>query len=194
MPPLGYALGQLHGLYIVAQNAQGLVIVDTHAAHERVVYEKLKRSFHDKAMPVQTLLIPITFEADELDVSTAQDEQQTLNALGLDLQPMSPRTLALRSLPQMISKNDAPALVIDVLSELRHSGSSRSLAEQQDALLSSMACHGAVRANRALTLDEMNGLLRDMENTAGADQCNHGRPTWSQLSVSDLDKLFMRGR
>ena len=193
-PPLGFALGQIHGVYIVAQNADGLVVVDMHAAHERVVYERLKAAFHDDQITTQSLLIPITFEADAIDIETVEQESATLRKLGLDLRAIGPQTLALRSLPSLVSKNNAPKLCLDVLAEIRHSGSNRTMIQAQDELLASMACHAAVRANRVLTIDEMNTLLRDMENTAGADQCNHGRPTWRQLSMPELDKLFLRGR
>ena len=193
-PPLGFALGQIHGVYIIAQNTAGLVVIDMHAAHERVVYERLKAAFHSDQISTQSLLIPITFEAEPIDIETVELEAATLLKLGLDLQAVGPQTLALRSLPSLVSKNNAAKLCLDVLAEIRHSGSNRTMIQAQDDLLASMACHAAVRANRVLTIDEMNTLLRDMENTAGADQCNHGRPTWRQLSMSELDKLFLRGR
>ncbi len=194
LPPLGYALAQLQGVYILAQNTHGLVIIDMHAAHERVVYEKLKTNLRLSQMPVQALMVPVTFEADEADIATANAEQNLLASLGLELDQMGSKQLALRSLPALLSPRSAIKLCQDVLAELRTTGSARSLEQRQDNLLATMACHAAVRANRVLTLDEMNALLRDMENTAGADQCNHGRPTWSQLSMSDLDRLFLRGR
>jgi DNA mismatch repair protein MutL len=194
IPPLGYALGQLHGVYVIAQNSQGLLIVDMHAAHERVVYEKLKTAMRLQQLPLQNLLIPISFDVDEMDVATAIAEQAHLKRLGLELDALGPKQLALRSLPALLSVNNAARLCLDILAELRVAGSTRTLEQREDNLLASMACHAAVRANRALTLDEMNGLLRDMENTAGADQCNHGRPTWAQLSMAQLDTLFLRGR
>jgi DNA mismatch repair protein MutL len=194
IPPLGYALGQLHGVYIIAQNSQGLLIVDMHAAHERVVYEKLKTAMRLQQLPLQNLLIPISFDVDEMDVATAIAEQVHLKRLGLELDALGPKQLALRSLPALLSVNNAARLCLDILAELRVAGSTRTLEQREDNLLASMACHAAVRANRALTLDEMNGLLRDMENTPGADQCNHGRPTWAQLSMAQLDTLFLRGR
>jgi DNA mismatch repair protein MutL len=193
-PPLGYALAQLHGVYILTQNAHGLVIVDMHAAHERVVYEQLKLNLRQSTMPVQSLLVPVTFEADEADIATAVSEQTILTNLGLELDQLGSKQLALRSLPSLLSARNAVKLCQDVLAELRTTGSARSVEQRQDNLLATMACHAAVRANRVLTLDEMNALLRDMENTAGADQCNHGRPTWSQLTIADLDRLFLRGR
>ncbi len=193
-PPLGFAVAQLHGVYILAQNTHGLVIVDMHAAHERVVYEKLKLNLRQHQMPVQALLVPVIVEANESDIATAGSEQVLLKSLGLELDQFGEKQLALRSLPALLSARTAVKLCQDVLAELRTTGSARSLEQRQDNLLATMACHAAVRANRVLTIDEMNGLLRDMENTAGADQCNHGRPTWSQLSMADLDRLFLRGR
>jgi DNA mismatch repair protein MutL len=194
IPPLGYALGQLHGVYVIAQNSQGLLIVDMHAAHERVVYEKLKTAMRLRQLPLQNLLIPLSFDVDEMDVATAIAEQAHLKRLGLELDALGPKQLALRSLPALLSVNNAARLCLDILAELRVAGSTRTLEQREDNLLASMACHAAVRANRALTLDEMNGLLREMENTPGADQCNHGRPTWAQLSMAQLDTLFLRGR
>jgi DNA mismatch repair protein MutL len=165
-----------------------------HAAHERVVYEKLKTAMRLQQLPLQNLLIPISFDVDEMDVATAIAEQVHLKRLGLELDALGPKQLALRSLPALLSVNNAARLCLDILAELRVAGSTRTLEQGEDNLLASMACHAAVRANRALTLDEMNGLLRDMENTPGADQCNHGRPTWAQLSMAQLDTLFLRGR
>jgi DNA mismatch repair protein MutL len=192
--PLGFALGQLHGIYIIAQNSKGLVVVDMHAAHERVVYEKLKKSVRTAQVPLQQLMVPVSFEADELDIATAQAEANHLTQLGLELDAIGPRQLALRTLPTLLSVNNAARLCLDILAELRVSGSTRTLEQREDHLLATMACHSAVRANRVLTINEMNALLRDMENTAGADQCNHGRPTWIQFDLSQLDHLFLRGQ
>ena len=192
--PLGKAIAQIAGIYVLAENAQGLVIVDMHAAHERVVYERLKTSLAASSIDSQTLLIPATFAATALEVSTAESHADTLRTLGLDVSALTPTVLAVRSQPAALVGGDVVELVRSVLAELTQWGASRVVERAQDQILSTMACHGAVRANRQLTLDEMNALLRDMERTDRADQCNHGRPTWRQVTVKELDAMFWRGR
>ena len=194
LPELGFALAQLSGIYILAQNKQGLIIVDMHAAHERVMYEQLKAAANGSALASQPLLIPVTFTADSLDVATASEQRDTLREFGLEVGVLSPTALAVRSIPALLKDADAADLAKRVLAELREFGASRTLTERRNELLSTMACHGAVRANRQLTVPEMNALLRAMERIDRADQCNHGRPTWFQITIEELDRMFMRGR
>jgi len=192
--PLGRAIGQVAGIYVLAENRHGLVVVDMHAAHERIVYEQLKASLGRAAIEAQPLLIAATFAASPTEVATAETQHEALHLLGLDISPISPTTLAVRSRPAALARANLIELARAVLAELALLDASDVIARAQHELLATMACHGAVRANRQLTLPEMNALLRDMERTERADQCNHGRPTWRQITLKELDALFMRGR
>ena len=192
--PLGNAIAQIAGIYVLAENAQGLVIVDMHAAHERVVYERLKASLAASRIDAQPLLIPATFAATAAEIATAEAHADTLHTLGLEMSPLSPTVLAIRSQPAALAGGDAVELARSLLAELAEHEASSVVQRAQHEILSTMACHGAVRANRALSVAEMNALLRDMERTERADQCNHGRPTWRQITRRELDALFWRGR
>jgi DNA mismatch repair protein MutL len=195
--PLGRAIAQLHGIYILAENTAGLVLVDMHAAHERIVYERLKAQIdagEEARIASQALLIPATFAATPEEIATAEGQGEVLARLGLEVEPFSARTLAVRAVPAALAQGNALDLARAVLAELAQHGASRVIERAQHELLATMACHGAVRANRRLTEPEMNALLRQMEATDRADQCNHGRPTWRQISLRELDQLFLRGR
>jgi DNA mismatch repair protein MutL len=192
--PLGRAVAQIGGVYILAENRHGLVIVDMHAAHERIVYERLKLTLDAAQIESQPLLIPVTFAATPAEIATAESQQDVLQQLGLDVTPLSTSVLAVRAVPAALRDADVVELTRAVLADLLQTEGSRVVQRARDEVLATMACHGAVRANRQLTLAEMNALLRDMERTARADQCNHGRPTWRQLTMRELDALFLRGR
>ncbi len=192
--PLGRAIAQLQGVYILAENTQGLVVVDMHAAHERIVYERLKQQLDDQQVASQPLLIPATFAATPDEVATAEDCAEVLTTLGLEVTALSPKTLAVRAVPTTLAQGDPVELARSVLAELGQHDASSVVQRARNELLATMACHGAVRANRRLTLDEMNALLRQMEVTERSDQCNHGRPTWRQVGMKELDALFLRGR
>jgi DNA mismatch repair protein MutL len=193
-PPLGFAIAQLHGIYILAQNAEGLVVVDMHAAHERITYERLKCSVDAGDLVSQPLLVPLSLAVSSREADLAETEQGFFRRLGFEIERMGPETLLVRAVPVLLGQARAEALVRDVLADFAVHGSTRRVEETQNELLATMACHGSVRAGRQLSLTEMNALLRDMEATERSGQCNHGRPTWTRLSLSDLDRLFLRGR
>ena len=194
VPPLGFALAQLAGVYILSQNNQGLIVVDMHAAHERIVYERLKTAFEADRIPTQSLLIPATLHASRLDVALVEENAQALRQLGFELAASGPEALMVRSVPAALCDADPVELARAVLREIHEHGAARALQEQRDHMLATMACHAAVRANRTLSVSEMNALLREMEATERSGQCNHGRPTWTQISMAELDRLFQRGQ
>jgi DNA mismatch repair protein MutL len=193
-PPLGYTLGQLHGVYILAQNEAGLVLVDMHAAHERIVMEKLKKNLDAGAVQRQRLLVPAVLSADALDIAAAEENREVLERLGLEVAVSGPNELSVRAAPVALAAGDIGGLTREVLREIREYGAAEALSGRQNELLATMACHAAVRANRSLSIPEMNALLREMEDTERSGSCNHGRPTWYQLTLADLDRLFLRGR
>ncbi|MGO1540997.1 MAG: DNA mismatch repair endonuclease MutL [Luteimonas sp.] len=193
-PPLGYALAQLHGVYILSQSSEGLIVVDMHAAHERIGYEKLKRAHDSEGLRMQPLLVPQAVAVSEREAEMAEREAATLAELGFEVSRSGPQSLILRGVPALLAEGDTEALLRDVLADLREHGASRRVASARDELLSTMACHGSVRANRRLTIPEMNALLRQMEETERSGQCNHGRPTWARFGLGEIDRWFMRGR
>ena len=193
-PPLGYALAQLHGIFILAENAEGLILVDMHAAHERITYEHMKQSWQQDRLRSQPLLVPLSVAVSSREADFVEQQPETFNRLGFVVERVGPESLLVREVPALLRHADSEGMVRDVLSDVLAHGSSQRIDQQVDAILSSMACHGSVRANRHMTVTEMNALLRDMEATERSGQCNHGRPTWTQLTVKQLDKLFMRGQ
>jgi len=193
-PPLGFALAQLHGVYILAQNQHGLVLVDMHAAHERITYERFKTGLAEDGIRSQNLLVPVTVHVSEREADMIDEHSDSLESLGISCNRSGPQTVVVRKVPTLLQQADMTRLLQDVLSELVSDGKSLKIESEMDEVLSSMACHGSVRANRQLNVAEMNALLRDMERTERAAQCNHGRPTWVQLDMQSLDRLFLRGR
>jgi DNA mismatch repair protein MutL len=194
IPPLGFALAQLHGVYVLSQNEQGLVLTDMHAAHERITYERLKRRHSEGGIRGQRLLVPVDVRVSEAEADLAERRREDLVELGLVVDRSAPESLLLREVPALLAQSDAAELLRDVLGDLESLGRSGRVEAAANEILSTMACHGSVRANRALTLAEMNALLRDMERTERSGHCNHGRPTWVQLDMPTLDRLFLRGR
>jgi DNA mismatch repair protein MutL len=194
VPPLGFAVAQLAGIYILAENRDGLVVIDMHAAHERITYEKLKRSFDDRNLVRQPLLVPETMSVAESEADLAEASREALEQFGLVVDRTGPTRLTIREVPVLLRNADVESLLRDVLSDLAESGQSHRIASESEELLATMACHHSVRANRLLSIDEMNALLREMESTERADQCNHGRPTWTTITLAELDRLFLRGR
>ena len=194
VPPLGFAIAQLAGVYVLAENAEGLIVVDMHAAHERIVYEKLKRGFDRKELVRQPLLVPVSVAVSEREADLVAASGELLQRIGLIVDRSGPTTLLVREIPTLLSGADAEALLRDVISDISETGDSSRIEDANHEFLATMACHNSVRANRQLTIAEMNALLREMEQTERADQCNHGRPTWTSISMAELDRLFLRGR
>ncbi|WP_320826272.1 DNA mismatch repair endonuclease MutL [Reinekea sp.] len=194
IPPLGFAMAQLHGVFILAQSEHGLILVDMHAAHERITYERMKRQYDQQGIQAQPLLVPLKLAVSSREADTAEEFAEVLATFGLELQRAGPEVLTVRQIPVYLQQADVEPLVRSVLADFSAHESSDAILAQRNEILSTMACHGSIRANRKLTIPEMNGLLRDMERTERSGQCNHGRPTWTQLSLTELDKLFLRGR
>lgn len=194
MPPLGYAVAQLHGIYILSENKAGLILVDMHAAHERITYEHMKTACDAEGIRSQPMLVPLSIVVSEKETDLVDEHGAEFSALGLELERASEESIIVRAVPTLLAKSNVEQLVRDVLSDLSEYGQSARIEQHRDEILSTMACHGSVRANRRLTLPEMNALLRDMEETERSGQCNHGRPTWCEMSLAELDSLFLRGR
>jgi DNA mismatch repair protein MutL len=194
VPPLGYAIAQLKGIYILAENSEGLIVVDMHAAHERITYERMKRDFDDQGLISQPLLVPESLAVSQREADAAEQHNDIFTKLGFTIERAAAESIIVRQIPAILRGSEVEALLRDVLSDLLEHGTSERIRDHINEILSTMACHGSVRANRKLTIPEMNGLLRDMEATERSGQCNHGRPTWSQLTLDQLDKLFLRGR
>jgi len=194
VPPLGYAIAQLHGIYILAQNKEGLIVVDMHAAHERITYERMKTACENEELKMQPLLVPLSISVSQSEADCADNQKKTLLNLGIELERVAEESIIVRQIPSILRDANIEQLVRDVLSDVLEYGSSDRIQSHQDEMLSTMACHGSVRANRQLSIPEMNALLRDMEATERSGQCNHGRPTWVYQSMDELDKLFLRGQ
>jgi DNA mismatch repair protein MutL len=194
VPPLGYAIAQLKGVYVLAENTHGLVLVDMHAAHERITYERMKAAFDDHHIEQQPLLVPQSIAVSEREAECAERHEEVFSSLGFVVERASPEAILVRQIPVILNRANVEQLLRDVLSDLLEYGNTQRIRESINEILSTMACHGAVRANRRLTLPEMNALLRDIEMTERSGQCNHGRPTWIQITLQELDKLFLRGR
>ncbi|MCK4710854.1 MAG: DNA mismatch repair protein MutL, partial [Gammaproteobacteria bacterium] len=193
-PPLGFAKAQIHGIFILAENRDGLVIVDMHAAHERITYERLKQSYDGDGISSHPLLVPIDIDVSEKEAELVESKQGSFAEIGMEVDRSGPQSIRIRQIPVLLNKTNAEALLRDVLSDFAVHGQSERIKNMMNDVLGTMACHGSIRANRQLTIPEMNALLRDMENTERSGQCNHGRPTWVQMSVSQIDKLFLRGQ
>ena len=194
VPPLGFAVAQIQGVYILAENQHGLVIVDMHAAHERITYERLKQASLENSIRSQPLLVPLSIMVSENEVKMIEQHKDVFETLGFIVEPMGKETLVVRQVPSLLREANIDSLVRDVLSDIAMHGDSQRINQQINEILATMACHGSIRANRKLTLPEMNALLRDMERTERSGQCNHGRPTWIQLDMNQLDKMFLRGQ
>ncbi|PCH59539.1 MAG: hypothetical protein COC19_07005 [SAR86 cluster bacterium] len=194
MPVLGFAVAQIHGIYILAQNKQGLIIVDMHAAHERITYERMKKACQDEQLKMQPMLVPLSISVSQHEADCAEAQQEFLASIGVELERVSSESLVVRQIPSILRDANIEQLIRDVLADVLEFGSSDRIQSHQDEMLSTMACHGSVRANRQLSIAEMNALLRDMEATERSGQCNHGRPTWVYQSLDQLDKLFLRGQ